>query len=207
MVLCTASLQCPTSAAKTTLDCSLSTTTAIPVCLLPGSTLIAAGSTSPPSRSFRMRVNGERTYTAALPPFSSFRARAAWHGISGCLAWSTTNTCCILLSSLSLAGRSRCISACAGKGLLAKVIEWFVVNDTGLLPFDLFNRSPQGPGLEKHPGVPIEFARNVALCRAEAGKHWATESPRLSAWGCLHAFAVNHRSIYTICNCALANTF
>ena len=78
--------------------------------------------------------------TAAFLAFSSALARAGWHGISGFLFLSRTNTRCIQLPQVSTE---------VGNVRLVNVMERFDGNDTGLTPLNLFNRYPQSPELAK----------------------------------------------------------
>ena len=104
-----------------------------------------------------MIVNGKRRYTAALPFRNNCLARAGWHGASGCLLVSKTNTF-KRKASEALAPRvkvsfqalnrqaegvrreaSNRTAADSSNAHLAKVIERFNVSNTGFDPVHLFN--------------------------------------------------------------------
>lgn len=81
-------------------------TSAMPVTLLPGSSLICSGcsSQSHSFRSTRRITNGSTRCTRARPATSSFLARLSLHGINGLPRRSRTNTTSIL-SSTTTGGR------------------------------------------------------------------------------------------------------
>ncbi len=90
--LWTWSPRCVISAAHTTSP-EASLTTARPVVFAPGSSFRRKGwTTASGFASFKMRMNGKRRSTAALPVLSSIRARAGVVGMSGRRAASTTKT-------------------------------------------------------------------------------------------------------------------